>query len=780
MSFPPALTRPLNSYRRVSFCTKVEFFEFLTEPMEQPLVSDQIGDGGGGSQDSARGMGVKSVNIVTWNVGHHRGPGIAKDMVVCSQQAWPDAFICLQEVGRWHVIANTVVSASHLVLGMENCDCAILIPVKYIHRPRHVHCGPYFTLAVVGDLIIISAHILDHGIVNGRAESVYFETVEQIAWTRSKYPGVCFQTCLGVDANAQLSAEMVLEDRVISGQVIFDESSSAFGVPGLVSWFHALELSASNTFGSLKASDAWTWRKSRENPLAVRSQIDYLAVSQGLLGSSAPLLNDNLHPFCLSDHRPVHGCFQFQTELHLSRVKRPPSLHGFRPTSPSDLVAYQTAAIDASTLGLDQCTNALLSAAHSVSFSTTLSRSNVTVTDDAVPMRMARRAVDSSIPGTLARKHANRQLRTLQRRRARRRNSHYLRNVTRETRKPMKIPPSLALPAGRIADRSEWLADAAIYGARNYGDDTISATSKQAWYSMLCSVSDANRLDGVMPEHLHFFDVLQGCAMIPSGKGLGVDQLPGELIRLLPFIALYNVWKQFSDRFANLKELGPVDWKLLELAGIPKEASANYWNDFRWVGKISLMQKWFMRSVKPIYTQQFVSSPVFSSGFKKRACPDMVFGALRQLLVTAGDFGRPLILLSGDIKAAFDELPNEIVYDALRFAGLSHHCTMVLLREAMFNAARYNIPTAGVSLFFFLAIGIKQGGVECPDIWACVVDFLFRELTVQWQEEKLGALVSLTGDQRNPYFVWADNIFFTGNSIGAVQRMLLQASQRIT
>ena len=52
--------------------------------------------------------------------------------------------------------------------------------------------------------------------------------------------------------------------------------------------------------------------------------------------------------------------------------------------------------------------------------------------------------------------------------------------------------------------------------------------------------------------------------------------------------------------------------------------------------------------------------------------------------------------------------------------------------------AKIKIPEVGISDWFAYSKGAKQGGVETPDIWKIVLDYLFDPVISKWAEKTGG------------------------------------------
>eukprot|EP00973_Karenia_brevis_P020823 2862405-Karenia_brevis.AAC.1 len=69
------------------------------------------------------------------------------------------------------------------------------------------------------------------------------------------------------------------------------------------------------------------------------------------------------------------------------------------------------------------------------------------------------------------------------------------------------------------------------------------------------------------------------------------------------------------------------------------------------------------------------------------------------------------------------------------------------------------IPTAGVTNAFNFGAGGKQGGIETPDEWNALLEFVMQPKVEEWIRKGWGAWCDPEGRQRVTHVTWADNIF---------------------
>lgn len=444
-----------------------------------------------------------------------------------------------------------------------------------------------------------------------------------------------------------LEPSITLDDLCITDNLVLPRANRSAGFDDLCSLLSTLGLRAASTFGdhySSSACDAlWTWCRSRADVNSWRTQIDYLAVSSDILGTASVVTDTGIQPLCLSDHRAILGHFTIACRPAMCKSnKKPRSLLGWRPATTLDCHAYQQKAVEVIRNGveIDEIVGELHETARGVSYSSCSSRSSSFLPSgftDESGLRAARRMHRNTLPGTLARRNACRWLKKLQRRRARLRNTDFLQKVTAIAKVPPSVPVELKLTTGHVtADREQWLSDVGVHGKLKYGDTQATSEKQMDWYRLLLEELEASSVhDSSVPvSGFPFFDLLQAQAPMPSSKMLGLDGNPGEMIFFLPIPATFYFcyfWMLLCRRFTDLSQLGPVSWRLVELIGLGKRKAISNGGDFRWIGSISCLQKWYMRAIRPSYQCMWKPSPVCSFGFLKGASTDHVVATLRQI-----------------------------------------------------------------------------------------------------------------------------------------------------
>ena len=159
----------------------------------------------------------------------------------------------------------------------------------------------------------------------------------------------------------------------------------------------------------------------------------------------------------------------------------------------------------------------------------------------------------------------------------------------------------------------------------------------------------------------------------------------------------------------------PESWKFLEYIGVPKAAKGRTFDEYRWLSKISVFWKWYIRRCQCVYSPQLQPTRVKAYGFRHWHGTTDLTSLLHEVLVKSSMFPRPVLIASLDIRIAFDSMCHSLVDQACQSRGLDLSSRIAVLRQISLKRARMIIPSAGCTASFPFLRGGKQGGPE--KIW---------------------------------------------------------------
>ena len=219
---------------------------------------------------------------------------------------------------------------------------------------------------------------------------------------------------------------------------------------------------------------------------------------------------------------------------------------------------------------------------------------------------------------------------------------------------------------------------------------------------------------------------------------------------------------------------------MLQFLGIPKARETHSFSDLRWICKSAVLQKWYSRTLLPVVQKQLRPSRVHAYGFKRGSSTAHVVGLICQLIYSADVWGTPLIISSQDVRTAFDAMDHNWIAKSLQSRGASAQVTALLMRELTGVEAVMTLPCAGTTSPFNYTRGGKQGGVETPEEWNALIDYLLEALVTSWASKGYGIKLC-DGDNAVgsdaclvSHAVWADNIFLFATSTVMMQTMVAE------
>ena len=212
--------------------------------------------------------------------------------------------------------------------------------------------------------------------------------------------------------------------------------------------------------------------------------------------------------------------------------------------------------------------------------------------------------------------------------------------------------------------------------------------------------------------------------------------------------------------------------------GIPKEKKhVNALDDLRWLGLAPVLQKWFMRSVRPGLRCRLQTSLVHTYGFKPgKSCADML-GLIRQTIHLSHVWGLELYIASQDVKTAFDAMDHDFLLTAMLRRGAGPGYTALLARELTNIEGIMRIDGANPSLPFDFQRGGKQGGIETPDCFNVYLEEALEKVIAAWVYRGWG--FQLDGFVVT-HAIWADNIILFCRDRCQLETMIKELGAAIT
>jgi hypothetical protein len=345
----------------------------------------------------------------------------------------------------------------------------------------------------------------------------------------------------------------------------------------------------------------------------------------------------------------------------------------------------------------------------------------------------------------------------------------------RRTFQAARFPKALVDPDTGLQqqDQRQWPDLVGRYFRRKFDRGRLPAavqelkTLEQRRSIMLDAKSDGRGLRDM----LTITDVEKARGWLRRGAQTGRDNIPADLLLVLDSLCLQQVCSVFDKRIRGLAETGKAeddieDWKTFTLLGIPKKLTAQA-NLDRWRGiaLCSAVLKWYEMCLWVVLDRHLEPLPDWIVGFRPgRQVLDIAAG-IATALGKAREWGLPLVVVSVDVAAAFDNVSPELLGEALERRRAPHCLAFAAMRELSNLLAEPTLAGATAAPLPFA--GGPQGRPRVPSSWSHILVFILAPLVEQWSNEAAEGEPSLFWSpewQESTLLVWADNIFILADS----------------
>ena len=142
----------------------------------------------------------------------------------------------------------------------------------------------------------------------------------------------------------------------------------------------------------------------------------------------------------------------------------------------------------------------------------------------------------------------------------------------------------------------------------------------------------------------------------------------------------------------------------------------------------------------------------------------MVTEMLRQALHLSVQWGKPLYIITCDVKIAFDDILHDVMADSMLQRGVHSALSHAFLLEYPDLRGRVKFADVDPTGFFECSKAGRQGGVETQHFFNIIMEAAASELVDSWKARNFG--FSLDDVNFISHAVWADNLYFFGHSFG--------------
>ena len=716
-----------------------------------------------------------TLEILSWNSCQYSWKRKRRKLVEELAVLSGDLLVLLQEVKTW----EDDVVGNFRVLSELGKDCAILIPKSWQTEIGDIIHGEYFTMALVGNLACGSVHF-PHDRGKQELWTKMLGEVEQKldAWSSN---GKMKYIILGVDLNFTLPAEF---DQITGSLVLPRVARHPDRLQEIVRFLSEHKLRAINTFVSTEGADApmFTWHNKR---FTQKSQIDYIFMSDNIESDVAVRTDTKLK----SDHYPLMGTAKLQVPM-FHQKRRSSSWKGW--TLKSDRKQYHMdllrrcgleEGIPNKNLGetmmrmsLESIEKAVKTAVMNTEFDTGSSNlhSSRQIPDDIKALKVGTWLLDGE-----TRKAARKEF---LKKRAQWKCSQKISNLRAASEYKKRLltflpPMEMIVEGAATRDRALWQQGLTDFISKRYYVREEGQTEFKNKLIAIRSTVNARRLDGIPMANIRLHDVIFARAVISTNTAGGKDGIVGEIWRDLPYCMIIVLWVLF--RLKAEYGLGKVSdaWRVWELVGLPKMKCPNSFDEFRYICKSPVLQKWYLKSIVNAAQRYRKPSIVQTYGFRKGRGPMLITELVRHLLFLSHEWGARVFVGSFDIKTAFDSMKHALMFKSMVARGIPEQMAVALVWELCDVKADVEIFGVTATKDVEINSGGRQGGTETTWCWNILLEFIMEDIVKTWNDLKMG--FEFDGKGLVNHAIWADNVYLFASSGHELESMFKMLTETI-
>ena len=132
-----------------------------------------------------------------------------------------------------------------------------------------------------------------------------------------------------------------------------------------------------------------------------------------------------------------------------------------------------------------------------------------------------------------------------------------------------------------------------------------------------------------------------------------------------------------------------------------------------------------------------------------------------------------------DVATAFDTINHGDLTKALAQRGMRPNLVRALLREVSFMKCNTTLPGASPSDRFPMCCGGKQGGIETPEEFNVMIEFVLQPLVDRGRHERMGFCFGEDDERPLSHLIWADNVILIAKSPNEFNQMAQELTDAI-
>ena len=170
------------------------------------------------------------------------------------------------------------------------------------------------------------------------------------------------------------------------------------------------------------------------------------------------------------------------------------------------------------------------------------------------------------------------------------------------------------------------------------------------------------------------------------------------------------------------------------------------------------MQKWYIKSIMPKISKQLGEGDPQTHGFKEGKRAEETMGVVVELIRDIIKWGGKMVVVEGDVEAAFEQMRTEKLVEVLKRRGVDGYNIGAVHREMVGARVELVIPGAGKTKPYNMTKGGVAGRVDTPEWFRIMFEDALLRVREVWERKKWG--ISMGGDgELVTHVCWADNLW---------------------
>ncbi|CAE8715187.1 unnamed protein product [Polarella glacialis] len=259
---------------------------------------------------------------------------------------------------------------------------------------------------------------------------------------------------------------------------------------------------------------------------------------------------------------------------------------------------------------------------------------------------------------------------------------------------------------------------------------------KKLRHALDCALSN-ERLDGRRLQLITQPVLFEAQSRLKRGKAVGNDGVVAEALLYLGSEPTMLLLELFNLR-AFGKLAAPDSWKHTLTVLIPKVTSACSVDQFRPIAVVAMLQKLYMRCLLALVEKYIMPKGDIQHGNRRHYQTTEVIQFMRLVTEKCLEWGRPCVIVSLDVKKAFDRLKPSAIAKLLEKRGVPLHLRHAIMQELLDDRS------LDLRVFDFtcrkvrMMRGVRQGSPESALFFSAVINDALTELSLIWKREDVG------------------------------------------